>query len=167
MSKPKREGIPSNEAISLIEYCQEGSRVYPNKWGDFWELLYSILEQRNDEDIQDENSPYDLLGYDQSKEVERPPPSLILGGSGASNRQKRKRLQEQIEWADRHGAINRVDKFLRDISADDWCFCTNSKWDWSYNDHAFDDVEVNPLKNVLQKPQPNSSIETTENDDKG
>ena len=34
--------------------------------------------------------------------------------------EKRMRVKEQIAWADAHGVIEKAEKFLRGLSADEW-----------------------------------------------
>lgn len=50
-----------------------------------------------------------------------PPLPLILGAwHYASDMEKRLRLEEHINWANRHGTIDTVETFLRGLAESEW-----------------------------------------------
>ena len=50
-----------------------------------------------------------------------PPLPLILAAWwDATGLEKMLRLQEHIRWADEHGAIDKVDSYLRGLSEENW-----------------------------------------------
>lgn len=89
----------------LLAYCVKGGRVCPTpiKWNDLWEML--------------PNRRRSNIGWE-------PPLPLVLGAWWhTSDQEKRERLIEHIQWADRHGALDRVDAFLRGLPEHEW-HCT-------------------------------------------
>jgi hypothetical protein len=45
---------------------------------------------------------------------------MILAGWSAPALAKMLRLQEHIEWAEKHGALKEIDEFLRNLREEDW-----------------------------------------------
>ena len=156
---PCGDRVLSDEAVILIEYCQQAMRVVPTTWLYFHELLCSLFPPevylQDDKHRQFVESPRDIrdkyarrlleewrtmeADYPEKSSVEIPPMPLILSGSGASDREKQDRLIQQIEWADRYGAIDIVTKYLTGLSENQWNHGRPGNWDWSYWEHAFDD----------------------------
>jgi len=48
------------------------------------------------------------------------PGPLILAGWSAPALSKILRLQEQIQWADKHGALEEAGALLQDLQEEDW-----------------------------------------------
>ena len=51
---------------------------------------------------------------------ERYPPSLILGGWGSSESEKRSRLLEQVLFAYRHGTLDQAYDYLMSLADEKW-----------------------------------------------
>jgi hypothetical protein len=83
----------------LVRYCRENGRVcpMPDQWAAFWEMLPNPTR----------------IG-------EGPALPLILGGWHAPALLKMLRLKEHIDWADQHGVLDEVDKFLRSLPESEW-----------------------------------------------
>ena len=89
---------------ALVAYVQADRRVCPMPalWNQLWEML---PERRR-------------VGA-----AWEPPLPLILGAwSIASPREKRQRLVEHIEYSAQHGALEEVDRFLRELASEDWLY---------------------------------------------
>jgi hypothetical protein len=87
---------------SLIGYCREGRRVcpLPMHWKVVWEMLPDRVR--------------DGAGW-------LPAPPLILAAwRDTPALLKMLRLQEHIEWAEQHGTLDQIGKFLRGRSEDQW-----------------------------------------------
>jgi hypothetical protein len=86
----------------LLRYCQEKGRVCPMP--DQWNALYEMLpDQRR------------VGGSWQ------PALPLILGAWHHTRaRLKILRLEEHIDWADQHGVLDEVDRFLRSLPESEW-----------------------------------------------
>ena len=92
----------SESAESLIAYCRENSRVcpMPQRWNALWELLPNRTRVGG--------------GW-------QPPLPLILAAwDHTPGMLKMLRLAEHIEWADKHGTLESVARFLRGLSEEDW-----------------------------------------------
>lgn len=92
----------SETAEGLIAYCRENSRVCPllPVWNQLWEILPGRLRVG--------------AGW-------QPPPPLILAAwHDTPAMSKMLRLAEHIEWADKHGSLEAIGKFLRGLREDDW-----------------------------------------------
>lgn len=91
----------SKKAQKLIAYCKAKGRVCPHTWNDLYDMLPN--KKRNDKG-----------GWE-------PAMPLILGAWHTTPAMlKIMRLQEHIVWADEHGAINEVNKYLRALPEDGW-----------------------------------------------
>ena len=53
---------------------------------------------------------------------------ILAGWYVASNFEKYFIMKAQIEWADQHGVIKEVDKYLRDLDPDCWHKWKGSKY---------------------------------------
>lgn len=93
---------PSLAAQRLIAYCRENGRVcpLPIPWNELWELLQSRRRVG--------------LGWEPAL------PLILAAWAETPALAKMLRLQEHIEWADRHCAIAMADAFLRGLGEDDW-----------------------------------------------
>ena len=92
----------SDNAQSLIAYCRERERVcpLPPRWVELWELLPERVQVG--------------AGW-------QPPVPLILGAwHFCTDNEKRHRLAEHIEWAEKHGTLTPVAGFLRSLAEADW-----------------------------------------------
>ncbi len=78
---------------ALLAFVRSGDRICPEPRS--WHRLF------------------ELLG-------EGAPVPLILGGSGAPDWSKRQRLEAQIRFAEEHGRLARVDRFLRRLPESEW-----------------------------------------------
>ena len=85
----------------LVRYCRENGRIcpMPDQWAALWEMLTNPT----------------TIG-----EGEQPPLPLILGGWHAPKGMTMERLKEHIDWADKHGVLEDVDKFLRSLPESEW-----------------------------------------------
>jgi hypothetical protein len=89
-------------AESLIAYSRQQQRVCPQP--RCWQALWEMLPQRR-----------------QTGAGWEPPLPLILGAwHYASDIEKMQRFAEHLEWAERHGLIAAVGRYLRDLSEADW-----------------------------------------------
>ncbi len=92
----------SNSVDTLLDFCRANGRVcpIPMRWNELYRLLPGARSKG--------------LGWD-------PPLPLILAAwHEASNSQKQERLETHVRWADDHGALEIVAKFLRSLNEADW-----------------------------------------------
>lgn len=85
---------------SLIAYCRENNRIcpMPQHWNTLWELLAKIAGQHG-----------------------RPPPPLILAAwHDTPAMLKMLRLAEHVEWAAKHGSLDQVSAYLRQLPESGW-----------------------------------------------
>lgn len=87
---------------SLIAYCRESQRVcpLPQVWKDLWEKLPARHRVGG--------------GW------EPPLPPILGAWHFTSNLEKMLRLEEHIHWAEQHGNLADVDRFLRNLPESDW-----------------------------------------------
>jgi hypothetical protein len=93
----------TNKIKSLIEYVQFKERVcpMPNFWHELWKMLPDCK--------QNEDGTWN------------PPLPLILAAWwDTTDDQKRERLTEHINYADKKMVINRIDKWLRLLKEEQW-----------------------------------------------
>jgi hypothetical protein len=86
----------------LVQYCQENGRVcpMPSQWDALWEMLPNRKRAASGSE---------------------PALPLILGAwQNAPALLKMLRLKEHIDWADQHGVLDEVDKFLRSLPESEW-----------------------------------------------
>ena len=88
--------------VALLEYCRQNGRVCPKPV--HWDRLWKLLTNRRH------------LGLGAWK----PSAPMILAGWSAPALAKMLRLQEHIEWAEKHGALKEIDEFLRNLREEDW-----------------------------------------------
>ena len=87
---------------TLISFCSENERVcpQPDKWNELWKLLPNRSRQGS--------------GWE-------PALPLILGAwHDTPALLKTFRLREHLEWADKHGTLDVVNEFLRNLAETDW-----------------------------------------------
>lgn len=95
--------MASDTAVALIEYARQNGRFcpQPQAWDRLWKLLPNRVQKPSG-------------GWS-------PPLPLILAAWwDATGLDKMLRLQEHIEWADVHGAIDVVDSYLRGLPEAEW-----------------------------------------------
>ena len=86
----------------LVRYCRENGRVcpMPSQWNVLWEMLPNRTR---------EGASW------------KPAPPLILAAwHDTPALLKMLRLKEHIDWADQHGVLDDVDKFLRSLPESEW-----------------------------------------------
>jgi hypothetical protein len=87
---------------SLLAFVEADGRVcpMPSEWNRLWNMLPECPPRAGDRE---------------------PWPPLILSGWWASNdAEKATRLAYHIQWASDHGALERVDSFLRRLPIESW-----------------------------------------------
>ena len=92
----------SQELKALLAYVTAEDRIcpQPQRWNDLWELL--------------PNRERVGSGW-------RPSLPLILGAwSHTSDSEKSDRFHQHIHWANDHGALERVNSFLRELDESQW-----------------------------------------------
>ena len=89
------------EYVDLIDYCNKFDRVCP--WPDYWLKMYDLLPKK----------------FENTK-IQYAPSPLILVGWDTQSKYKKKRLNEQIKWAQDTGVFILVDKFLRELNEENW-----------------------------------------------
>lgn len=87
---------------SLLHYCSENGRVCPSpiKWNELWMMLPNRSRRNNS------NAPAQ--------------PLILAAWHEASDEQKAIRFREHLAWAEKHGGLDGVDTFLRNLSESDW-----------------------------------------------
>lgn len=88
---------------ALMEYVRDNKRIcpMPGQWHELWQLLPNRKQKTSG-------------GWD-------PPLPLILAAWDHSpGMSKMMRLQEHIEYADRNGVLEDVDRFLRALPENEW-----------------------------------------------
>ena len=87
---------------SLIAYCRENDRVCPMPmlWNDLYEMLPYKRRVGN--------------GW------EPPLPLILAAWWDTPALPKMLRLAEHIEWAEKHGCLNQVASYLRNLREEDW-----------------------------------------------
>jgi S-adenosylmethionine synthetase len=101
------ESVPNEAEVSvkleaLLTFVQEDDRICPRP--GCWNELAEMLPGR-ERHAQDGGAP---------------PPLILTGWHCSSDPDKSMRLREQIEYAARHGVLDRVDAFLRRLRPEDW-----------------------------------------------
>lgn len=86
----------------LIDYCCENERVcpMPSKWNDLWEMLPNRSR----------------VGGGWKPAL----PFILAAWYDTPVMLKMLRLRGHLEWAEQHGSLNAVDKFLRNLPELDW-----------------------------------------------
>jgi hypothetical protein len=86
--------------LDLIEYCKSNNRVCPES--DHWIVVYSILPP--------------------AAGSEKPPPLPVILDESLRTSQIMRQLifRKHVQWAYDQGAIERVDRYLRSLSEDQW-----------------------------------------------
>ena len=92
----------------LLAYVKAANRMCPRaqQWNRLWKMLPARGRKEG--------------GWE-------PPLPLILGAWWeTSEAEKQEALRDQITWAAEHGAIEEVDRFLRDLPEEEWEHTTSS-----------------------------------------
>lgn len=91
----------------LLAYCQADGRVcpQPQRWNELWQLLPDI--RRKD------------AGYEPSA------PLILAAWWESSDEEKQDRLAVHVRWAQTHGALDAVSKFLRGLPEKEWHHATD------------------------------------------
>jgi hypothetical protein len=99
----------------LIEYSTSGNRIcpQPKRWDEFWHLL---------------GCPRRL------------PPFVLSGWAFSTDRGKRTRFGEQLEYASSSGLLEEANNFLRSLGHQEWHTC-GGDLDWSYGDALIKECE--------------------------
>ena len=92
----------SDTVETLVAYCREGHRVcpLPPLWNRLWEML--------------PNRKRVGTGWQPS------PPLILAAWHDTPAMLKMLRLVEHIEWAEQHGALESIARFLRELREEDW-----------------------------------------------
>jgi hypothetical protein len=88
---------------ALLEYCRADGRVcpMPTPWNTCWELLPARRRTASG-------------GWEPAL------PLILAAWADSSAAEKRHRLQEHIEWAAKHGALEIVARQLRGLDERQW-----------------------------------------------
>lgn len=90
------------EKEKLLKYCEDNDRVCPMplKWNDLFQLLPNK----------------------KRKGAGTVPlaPLILAAWHNSSNLEKILRLKEHIEWADSHGALVKISKFIYSLKENQW-----------------------------------------------
>lgn len=94
----------------LLELSRTNDRICPNaaKWHQLWELL---------------GSPSGV-----------PPPLVLSGWAFSTDRQKRDRFAQHLEFAAETGKLSDVEQFVSTLADDEWHRSPEGHLDWSYGD---------------------------------
>ena len=92
----------SEQLKSLLDYCSENERVcpQPKKWNELWNMLPNRSRQGS--------------GWEPAL------PLILAAWHDTPAMMKMIRLREHLEWAEKHGELDSVDKFLRALPETDW-----------------------------------------------
>ena len=92
----------SDQLKSLLDYCSENERVcpQPKKWNELWNMLPNRSRQGS--------------GWEPAL------PLILAAWHDTPAMMKMIRLREHLEWAEKHGELDSVDKFLRALPETDW-----------------------------------------------
>ena len=104
----------SRQAQELLDYCKQNGRFcpQPQQWSRLWEMLPDRKQK--------------------SSGAWNPPLPLILAAWRATTGlEKMLRLNDHIQWADEHAAIDEVDAYLRRLTEAQW-FHGESSIDWEF-----------------------------------
>lgn len=105
-----RDQTETEKARKLLEYCRANGRVCPKPWK--WHELWLLLPNRR---------PVGLTW--------QPLPPLILAGwDFSSDWEKAERLAYHITWAEQHGQLDKVDRFLRGLEEREWYHGEKAPW---------------------------------------
>jgi hypothetical protein len=92
----------SNPLDALLDFCRANGRVCPAPMR--WNELYGSLPGTRREG----------LGW------EPPLPLILAAWHEASNSQKQERFESHLRWAEDHGALEPIAKFLHSLDEADW-----------------------------------------------
>ena len=92
----------SNGLQALIDYCQQNGRICPQP--SQWQQLYELLP----------NKRRVGAGWEPS------PPLILAAWWDTPLLLKVMRFREHLDWAEKHGALDVVDTYLRGLTEDQW-----------------------------------------------
>ncbi len=100
----------------FVRHYLSGNRIcpLPVKWDEFYTIL---------------GRPREL------------PPLILSGWNFSTDRNKRTRFREQLEYASRRGLLEAADTLLRKLTDQEWHTCTEAHLDCSYGDALLEDYE--------------------------
>jgi hypothetical protein len=86
----------------LLAYCSNNSRVcpQPQRWNELYQMLPDTRRKG--------------AGFEPAL------PLILAAWWEATNSQKKERLKDHIQWASEHGALSKVDDFLRSLPEGEW-----------------------------------------------
>jgi hypothetical protein len=92
----------SADLEQLLTFCTANARVcpQPQKWNELYQMLPETRRQG--------------VGFDPAA------PLILAAWWEATDDQKKIRVKEHVRWASEHGALTRIDKFLRSLPESDW-----------------------------------------------
>jgi len=94
--------VNSEQLQRLLQYICEEGRICPqqNKWHELWEMLPEKQRVSN--------------GW------EPPLPLILADWDNTTGRQKMLRLKLHIQYAAKKGILDRIEKFIKGLSHDEW-----------------------------------------------
>lgn len=92
----------SSRLQALIEYCQQNGRICPQP--SQWNQLYELLPNKRRVGV----------GWEPSL------PLILAAWWDTPLLLKVMRFREHLDWADKHGALDAVGRYLRALSEDQW-----------------------------------------------
>ncbi len=97
----------------LLDYAASTNRIcpQPRQWDDLWRLL----------------------GCPPS------PPLILSGWAFSTDREKRLRFREHLEYASSCRLLDVADRFVRELSDAQWHTCRDDRLDWSYGAAIIED----------------------------
>ncbi len=124
--------MEDNELEDLIQYCKINNRIIPTKWTELWEMLPNIKRV---------GCSWDPL------------PPLILGAWWHSSElEKQERFFSHLQYAYKHGILNKVSNYLRNLSENEWCHSGEaggiSLEDYYYSNEVFE-AKVKPSNDII------------------
>jgi len=86
----------------LLDYCQSNYRICPKppEWNRLWEILPNRKRV--------------------GAEWQPPAPLILAAWWDTSDDEKQQRFLKHIHWANEHGAIEKIDRYVRSLSENQW-----------------------------------------------
>lgn len=106
-------GIMIIKDDSLLKYVKSDGRIcpMPTYWNELWQMLPDRKQK-------------------SSGGWEPPAPLILAAWWGTPALSKTFRLAEHINYAEKHGVLDKVDRFLRSLSSDQWAYGDGTtKWE--------------------------------------
>lgn len=100
----------------LVAYSNFDNRIcpQPRRWDEFWRLLGCPSQKVS-------------------------PPLILSGWAFSTDREKRTRFREQLEYALKSGLLDEAEDFVRKLDPDEWHTCEERQLDWSYGNALLED----------------------------